>query len=199
MPTKEGTPGQSEHGWTSCWISSFYIKRQWWGSASAVRARVAVRSFHSGVTAIRSRSLYFHHLLVTFVQRSDTWGESLCLDRTDIFPPSPTWLRELEWEWRRGREGRVVVFVWEMAGGRRGGLQVQCKQDWPRAEKERLFKRLPTDSCSPSCHGLPQRRSMCWKWNVKSNTARLKPDEQTFMYYKNLKFVWLLLLAFLQI
>lgn len=68
---------------------------------------------------------------MTFVQRSDTRGDGLCLDGTEIpFSTSDTAQREHEWE-----SVCVVVFVWEMAGGYR----------WLRAGKQRLFKHPPTD------------------------------------------------------
>lgn len=60
---------------------------------------------------------------------------------------SPLWhpwvVRKQEWEMRRGREV-CDDFVWEMAGGLR--LTVAGLAE---GRKERLFKRLPTDSCSP--------------------------------------------------
>lgn len=52
-------------------------------------------------------------------------------------------VRNHEWEKQRGREVGDV-FVWEIAGGLRfteAGLA--------KGRKDRFFKRLPTDSCSP--------------------------------------------------
>lgn len=102
----------------------------------------------------------FYLLLLTFAQRSKTREEHFtvlfprhCVQLNSLFLHvhislhfsvwHPWVVRKKERERRRGREV-CDVFVWEMAGGSRFTVAGLAE-----GRKKRLFKRLPTDSCSP--------------------------------------------------
>lgn len=107
-----------------------------------------ISSWHF-LNVLRPRGEFF---TVSFLMGQTCWEAApvcswILYFHVHISPLFSVWhpwvVREQEWERRRGREV-CDVFVWEMAGGYRFTVAGLAE-----GRKERLFKRLPTHSCSP--------------------------------------------------